>query len=134
MRILGAQWKLETLSFHSNTLNNHNTIYVDVINMHIKFHLVPAVEKKIVKKNLDAAMATNQCQRFRQNIIRQQKLSNCQKKRLNIHNDTAEFANFHFSHYKSMKTISCHNNQSSYPIGQRTYCQFRVSMDSGCKE
>ena len=26
-------------------------------------------------------------------------------------------ANFHFSHYKSMATISCKSNQSSYPIG-----------------
>ena len=26
-------------------------------------------------------------------------------------------ANFHFSHYKSMGTISCHSNQSSYPTG-----------------
>ena len=23
--------------------------------------------------------------------------------------------NFHFSHYKSMETLSCHSNQSSYP-------------------
>ena len=29
-------------------------------------------------------------------------------------------ANFHFSHYKSMATISCHSNQSSYPIGTKT--------------
>ena len=28
-------------------------------------------------------------------------------------------ANFHFSHYKSMETISCHNNQSPYPIGTK---------------
>ena len=26
-------------------------------------------------------------------------------------------ANFHFSHYKSMGTISCHSNQSSYLTG-----------------
>ena len=29
-------------------------------------------------------------------------------------------ANFHFSQYKSMATISCHSNQSSYPIGTKT--------------
>ena len=28
-------------------------------------------------------------------------------------------ANFHFSHYKSMATISCYSNQSSYPIGTK---------------
>ena len=32
----------------------------------------------------------------------------------NIPNDLAEIVNFHFSHYKSMGTISCHSNQSSY--------------------
>ena len=34
-----------------------------------------------------------------------------------IPNDFAEIVNFHFSHYKSMGTISCHSNQSSYPTG-----------------
>ena len=36
------------------------------------------------------------------------------KKNSNIPNDLAEIVNFHFSHYKSMGTISCHSNQSSY--------------------
>ena len=39
------------------------------------------------------------------------------KKKSNIPNDLAEIVNFHFSHYKSMGTISCHSNQSSYPTG-----------------
>ena len=34
-----------------------------------------------------------------------------------IHNETEEISNFHFSHYKSMETISCHSNQSSYLTG-----------------
>ena len=37
----------------------------------------------------------------------------------NISNETAETVNFHFSHYKSMGTISCHSNQSSYPTGMK---------------
>ena len=37
------------------------------------------------------------------------------KKKSNIPNDLAEIVNFHFSHYKSMETVSCHSNQSSYP-------------------
>ena len=41
----------------------------------------------------------------------------CIKKNSNIPNDLAEIVNFHFSHYKSMGTISCHSNQSSYPTG-----------------
>ena len=39
------------------------------------------------------------------------------KKKLNIPNDLTEIVNFHFSHYKSMETLSCHSNQSSYPTG-----------------
>ena len=30
-------------------------------------------------------------------------------------------ANFHFSHYKSIETISCHSNQRSYPIGTKNH-------------
>ena len=37
------------------------------------------------------------------------------KKKSNIPNDLAEIVNFHFSHYKSMETVSCHSNQSSNP-------------------
>ena len=33
------------------------------------------------------------------------------KKKSNINNDLAEIVNFHFSHYKSMETVSCHSNQ-----------------------
>ena len=40
----------------------------------------------------------------------------CEKKS-NISSGTAETVNFHFSHYKSMGTISCHSNQSSYLTG-----------------
>ena len=40
----------------------------------------------------------------------------CKKKKSNMPNDLAEIVNFHFSHYKSMGTISCHSNHSSYPI------------------
>ena len=42
------------------------------------------------------------------------------KKKSNIPNDLAEIVNFHFFHYKSMGTISCHSNQSSYPTGLKT--------------
>ena len=37
------------------------------------------------------------------------------KKKSNIPKDLAEIVNFHFSHYKTMKTLSCHGKQSSYP-------------------
>ena len=37
------------------------------------------------------------------------------EKNSNISNDLAEIVNFHFSHYKSMETLSCHSNQSYHP-------------------
>ena len=43
----------------------------------------------------------------------------CEKKS-NIFNETADTVNIQFSHYKSMGTISCHSNQSSYPTGIKT--------------
>ena len=39
----------------------------------------------------------------------------CKKKKSNIPNDLAKIVNFHFSHYKSLETLSYHSNQSSYP-------------------
>ena len=39
------------------------------------------------------------------------------EKNSNISNEIAETVNFHFSHYKSIGSISCHSNQSSYPTG-----------------
>ena len=41
----------------------------------------------------------------------------CKKKIPNIPNETEKIVNFLFSHYKSMGTVSCHSNQSSYPTG-----------------
>ena len=38
---------------------------------------------------------------------------------INISSETAEIVNFHFSHYKSMETESCHSNQSSYLTGTK---------------
>ena len=39
----------------------------------------------------------------------------CEKKNQISPSNLAEIVDFHFSHYKSMKTLSCHSNQSSYP-------------------
>ena len=52
----------------------------------------------------------------------------CKKNKSNISNDMPEIVNFHFSHYKSMGTISCHSNQSSYPTGIKntTYVETNV--------
>ena len=58
----------------------------------------------------------------------------CKKKNLNICSETAKIANFHFSHYKSMETISCHSNRSSYPIGtKKQYYSFPLPIDAMCE-
>ena len=51
----------------------------------------------------------------------------CEKKS-NISSETAETVNFQFSHYKSMGSISCHSNQSSYPtiIKNTTFVEANV--------
>ena len=51
----------------------------------------------------------------------------CEKKS-NISSKTTETVNFQFSHYKSMGTISCHSNQSSYPTGikNKTFVEANV--------
>ena len=48
------------------------------------------------------------------------------KQNSNNPNDTAEMVNFHFSHYKSMETISCQSNQSSYPTGIKKITKTKV--------
>ena len=70
------------------------------------------------KFTLYVAMATNQIQRSDKIHM------NCRgllqkhfcKKNLHICSETAKIANFYFSHYKSMETISFHSNHSSYLI------------------
>ena len=65
----------------------------------------------------------------------------CEKKS-NISNETEETVNIHFSHFKSMGTISCHSNQSSYPIGIKNiiyveanvlsmYAKFQLNLPYG---
>ena len=52
------------------------------------------------------------------------------KQNSNISNASAEIVNFHFFHYKSMETISCHSNQSSYPTGIKNVTSFPLSVDA----
>ena len=49
-------------------------------------------------------------------------------KKSNSPNDLAEIVNFQFSHYKSMETLSCDSNQSSYPteIKNKTFVEGNV--------
>ena len=47
------------------------------------------------------------------------------KKNPDFPNETEKIVNFLTSHYKSMGTISCHSNQSSYPTGikKHNFCR-----------
>ena len=88
------------------------------------------------KFTLYIAMATNQIQRFGQNSYQRRGLlkKHFCKKNLNACSETAKIANFHFSHYKSMETISCHSNQSSYPIGTKnTIIRSPAPIDAICE-
>ena len=71
------------------------------------------------KFTLDVTLSTNQIKRFLQKTYetrRTTQLTFLLKLNSNIPNDLAKIVNFHYSHYKSMGTLSCHSNQSSYPI------------------
>ena len=63
------------------------------------------------------ALVTNQIKTFGQKsnetwrIVDKYSVKN--KTNLNIPNETAEIANFHYSDYKSMETASCHSNEKS---------------------
>ena len=57
-------------------------------------------------------------------------------------NISVESVNFKFSYYKSMGTISCHSNQSSYPTGIKNttfveanvlsmYAKFQLHLPNG---
>ena len=59
-------------------------------------------------------------------MTRRELLKNHFFKKIKISAERAKIANFHFSHYKSMETISCHSNQSSYPIGTKKKTQLFV--------
>ena len=72
------------------------------------------------KFTLYIAPSTNQIKLFGQKSYaawRTTQFKHICEKKSNISSKTAETVNFQFSHYKSMGTISCHSNQSSYPTG-----------------
>ena len=67
------------------------------------------------------------------------------EKNSNISSETAETVNFHFSHYKSMGTISCYSNQNSFPTRIKNttfveanvlslYAMFRLHPPCGFRE
>ena len=71
------------------------------------------------KNNIYVAPATNQIKHSDKNLMKCGELFNKHFCIVfpNIPNKTAEIANFHFSHCKSMETISYHSDMSSYLTG-----------------
>ena len=112
--------------------DNKNTIYVEanVMNMYTKFQLHPltASEEKIFEYFFETLPFMLPWQPIKFSDLDKIHLNRrgllkkhfCKKKKnLNTCSETAKIANFHFSHYKSMETISFHSNQSSNPIGTK---------------
>ena len=54
------------------------------------------------------------------------------KKIQNIPNEIEKIVNFLFSHSKSLGTLSCHSNQSSYPTGIKNITSFPLPIDAIC--
>ena len=127
-----------TISCHSNQSSYptgiKNTTYVEaiVLSIYAKFRLhafIPYMvsEKKIFKHFYENRpfLPPRQPIKFTdldKSHMKRRGLLNkhlCKKKIQNIPNETEKIVNFLFSHYKSMGTISCHSNQSSYPIGTK---------------
>ena len=122
---------METLSCHSNestwAMTIKNIIYVEanVMNMYAKFQLHPPYSwggedfliffRKFTLYQSNSAIWT----KFIWIIEEYSRNISVKKKNLNTCSETAKIANFHFSHYKSMETISFHSNQNSYPIGTK---------------
>ena len=133
---------LGTISCHSNQssyptgIKNTTCVEANVLSMYAKFLLHPLYmvsEKKIFLhfyenqpflpprqpiKFTDLDKSHMKCRGLLNKHF-------CKKKKIqNIPNETEKNVNFLFSHYKSKGTISCHSNQSSYPIGTKntTFC------------
>ena len=132
-----------TISCHSNQSSYptriKNTIYVEanVLSMYAKFRFIPhmVLEKKIFQHfyEIRPFLLLQQPIKFTdldKSHMKRRGLLNkhfC-KKIQNIPNEKEKIVNFLFSHYKSMGTISCHSNQSSYPTGIKntTYVEANV--------
>ena len=86
------------------------------------FILLTASEKKNFEKKIENLPFMLPCKPIKSSDLDKRRMKHggllnkhfC-KNKSNIPNDLAEIVNFHFSHYKSMETVSCHSNQSSYP-------------------
>ena len=103
-------------------------VEADVLSMYAKFQLHPLKlsAKILLKFRKFTHHVVRQPIKLRDLDIKHMKRGGllnkhiCAKKHPNITNQTAENVNFHFSNYKSMGTISCRSNQSSYPTEIKT--------------
>ena len=103
-----------------NTINEES----DVINRCVKFKLTPlmSVEKKVLEKKNNVAIATNQIQLFRSNLKKHTglfKKPSCKKKFKKSTVRQEKLPIFHFSHCKSMGTVSCHSNKIATTVNEQ---------------
>ena len=116
---------METLSCHSNQSSYptgiKNITFVEgyVLCKYAKFHfiLLTISEKKTFEYFFENLPFISPCQPIKSSDLDKSCMKHggllnkhfCKKKQI------SPIVNFHFSHYKSMETLSCHSNQSSYP-------------------
>ena len=104
---------------NSTAINSTTKLFVNVINMYVTFNLL-ILEKQTFFEN-SLFMLPRQPIKLRESdksLITVKNYSiNISVKIKNsiIPYETVEISYFHFSHYKSIETISCHSNKSSYP-------------------
>ena len=119
---------METLSCHSNestwAMTIKNTIYVCKVSASFPLRLL---RRRFLKNFFENLPYMLPWQRIKFSDLDKIHMNHrgllrkhfCKKENLNTCSETAKIANFHFSHFKSMETISFHSNQSSYRIGTK---------------
>ena len=95
-------------------------VFINAINMYVTFNLL-FLEKQTFFEN-SLFMLPRQPIKLRESdksliTVENYSINISVKIKFYIPYETVEISNFHFYHYKSIETISCHSNQSSYPTG-----------------
>ena len=117
-----------TISCHSNQssyptgIKNTTFVEANVLSMYaLSFSFIPLMvsEKKIFKHFYENRHFLPPRQPIKFTDLDKSGINISVKKNPNIPNETEKIVNFLFSHYKSMGTISCRSNQSSYPTGTK---------------
>ena len=116
---------METISYHSNQssystrIKNIALVEGNVISKYAKFQLHPPYGFREEVFFLEHVLFISPCQPINLSdldIVEDFSINISVKKNISP-KYSAEMVNFHFSHYMSMESISCHSSKSSYPTG-----------------